>query len=163
VTPQEAGFVVKTFAELVREKYLGIGFNREQAISKLYTETGVCRSSLRAALEGTRVKSETARSLCEWAAKVHHVDLDFKQLVLAPEKPARAKSTLSSRARAAIEAAVHDACLPATLTQCLVTIEMNTCTWKVELQKGGKACSKRGDDLREVLAAARDEIVEMTR
>ncbi len=75
-----------TFAALIQAKYFAQGFCKEQVLSLVYVATGVSRSSIRAALNGTQVSGQTAKDLCGWALLAHQVELDFQALVCAPTK-----------------------------------------------------------------------------
>jgi hypothetical protein len=77
------------FRDLVEEKYIDAGFSKEQTLSKLYVETGISRSSLRAAFNGTRISPENTDRLEAWAARVHKVELDTKALMAAPAAAGR--------------------------------------------------------------------------
>lgn len=81
-----------TFRELIDAKYLSVGISKEQMLSMVYVATGVSRSSLRAAFNGTQVSGQTAKDLCQWALVAHKTELDFESLVLAPAKAQKVRS-----------------------------------------------------------------------
>ncbi len=148
-----------TFQQLVEEAFYAAGFSKEAVLSKVFLEAGVSRSSVRAAVNGTRVDADTAAKLVIWAARIHKVELDDRALMAAPpkkrERLREERGDLGKRAEELIEAAVQEVQLPADLS-CCVTYECGNGLWHVLCRSG--AIQYRGPDLSEALRAVRDVV-----
>jgi hypothetical protein len=79
-----------TFRQVIEEHYLAAGLTKEHWLNKLQLESGVSRSSLRAAFNGTRVSPPTALNIAIAVARLHKVDVDQLALMRAPTRPKRA-------------------------------------------------------------------------
>lgn len=145
---------VVTFRDLVQQKFYAVGFSKERVLSKVSIESGACRHSVRAALNGTRVNAETARSLTLWAAKVMKVDLSEFELLTAPTKPARTVGDPGRRAEELVEAAAQNAGLPPGLA-CTVSLDLASGLWNVTCRNltGGPANEQTAPELSEAMRA----------